>query len=196
MKHTNYKDIRKKNLAFYTKELTAALQAHKGAYTFMNDKDGMLGPIIKNDTCISSIRLDNDGKIRVFVARESVPVEKRIETEFNYENLDLTTIDYLLSMIPETVEVKDVTTTPCEDIDPEILLELTAATYHVLYPLGIKGVELSSELRTRAAALTQKYADTNWEEKDFWLTMDDESDQFLKDMISLYCGAEIEIRND
>ena len=78
-------------------------------------------------------------------------------------------------------------------IDPAILVELTASTYQTLYRLGVKGVPLSNELISRAETLTAKYASTDWAEKDFWLTMEDESDRFLEEMAALYCKGTIEI---
>lgn len=66
-------------------------------------------------------------------------------------------------------------------MDPEILLELTAGSYHVLAALGMKGVALSTSIMDRAAELSRKYIGTDWQEEDFWLTMEKETDDFIVD---------------
>lgn len=70
-----------------------------------------------------------------------------------------------------------------EPIDPEILLELTQLTYGKLYEKNPDGVDVSSAIRSRARQLTEKYKNTDWnnEGHDFWLTMEQESEDFLKE---------------
>lgn len=65
-------------------------------------------------------------------------------------------------------------------IDPEILLELTHLTYQKLYEMLQNGVEVSHLIRNAARELTEKHKNTDWQETDFWLTMEVEATLFLK----------------
>lgn len=81
-----------------------------------------------------------------------------------------------------------------ETCDPEIVVELTQLCYATLYRLGMDGISVSSEIIDRAKALTKKYASTDWSEKDFWLTMEEEADVFLEDTLSAHGIGDIEIK--
>lgn len=67
-----------------------------------------------------------------------------------------------------------------EGIDPEILVELTAHAYKELYALRNDGVWVSNELRQEAMCLTQKYWQTDWDQIDFWITMEEEAQAFIE----------------
>lgn len=69
---------------------------------------------------------------------------------------------------------------PGYDIDPEIVLELSQLLYPDLYKEEQDGIEVSHLIRDLARELTEKYKNTDWEEGDFWLTMEQEADDFLK----------------
>ena len=68
---------------------------------------------------------------------------------------------------------------PAYDIDPEIVLELSQLLYPELYKEEQDGIEVSHLIRDLARELTEKYKNTVWEEDDFWLTMEQEADNFL-----------------
>ncbi len=67
------------------------------------------------------------------------------------------------------------------DIDPEILIELTANCHKELYRRLGEWAGVVQILQAEAERLTRKYADADWGEKDFWLTMEEESDKILAD---------------
>lgn len=67
------------------------------------------------------------------------------------------------------------------DIDPEILIELTANCHKELYRRLGEWEAVTGTLLDEAKRLTMKYKDTDWDEKDFWLTMEEESDRILAD---------------
>lgn len=67
------------------------------------------------------------------------------------------------------------------DIDPEILIELTANCHKELYRRLGEWAAMTGTLLDEAKRLTMKYKDTDWDEKDFWLTMEEESDKILAD---------------
>lgn len=67
-----------------------------------------------------------------------------------------------------------------EGIDPEILVELTALAYKELYALRNDGVWVSNELRQEAMHLTQKHWETDWDQTDFWITMEEEAQAFIE----------------
>ena len=67
-----------------------------------------------------------------------------------------------------------------EDIDPEILVELTALAYKELYALHNDGAWVSNALRQEAMRLTQKYWETDWDQTDFWITMEEEAQAFIE----------------
>lgn len=67
------------------------------------------------------------------------------------------------------------------DIDPEILIELTANCHKELYRGLGEWAAVTGTLLDEARRLTMKYKDTDWDEKDFWLTMEEESDKILAD---------------
>ena len=68
---------------------------------------------------------------------------------------------------------------PGYDIDPEIVLELSQLLYPELYKEEQDGIMVSHIIRDLARELTEKYKNTVWEEGDFWLTMEQEADDFL-----------------
>lgn len=67
------------------------------------------------------------------------------------------------------------------DIDPEILIELTANCHKELYRRLGEWAAVTGTLLDEAKRITMKYKDTDWDEKDFWLTMEEESDRILAD---------------
>lgn len=120
---------------------------------------------------LSGRRLDSDHEDPVYAGPEQ---EEDLVTVFPGELWQITAkIDSLHPELPDLV--RDVQT------DPEIVLELTQSSYHVLYALGIKGVELATEIMDRAKELSLKYRKTDWQEEDFWLTMEKETDDFIVD---------------
>ena len=68
-----------------------------------------------------------------------------------------------------------------DGIDLQILVELTALAYKELYDLHNDGVMVSNLIRRQAELLTKKYWDTDWNEKDFWLTMEEEAETLVKE---------------
>ena len=67
-----------------------------------------------------------------------------------------------------------------DGIDPEILFELTINTAKELDEAYNDHSAVWSYIRYEALRLTEKYKNTDWREKDFWLTMEEESDAFLR----------------
>lgn len=67
-----------------------------------------------------------------------------------------------------------------EGIDPEILVELTAHAYKELYTFHNDGAWVNNELRQEAMRLTQKYWETDWDQTDFWITMEEEAQAFIE----------------
>ena len=67
-----------------------------------------------------------------------------------------------------------------DGIDPEILFELTINTANKLDEAYNDHSAVWSYIRYEALRLTEKYKNTDWREKDFWLTMEEESDAFLR----------------
>ena len=67
-----------------------------------------------------------------------------------------------------------------EAIDPAILVEMTQLTYQKLYEKFQDGVEVSNLIRDFARKLTETYKNTDWLNCDFWLTMEEEADDFLE----------------
>lgn len=78
------------------------------------------------------------------------------------------------------VEVKSPKPLWPEDIDPEILVELTALAYKDLYAILNDGAWVSNELRQEAMRLTKKYWETDWDQTDFWITMEEEAQAFIE----------------
>ena len=78
------------------------------------------------------------------------------------------------------VEVKSPKPLWPEDIDPEILVELTALAYKDLYALRNDGAWVNNKLRQEAMRLTQKYWETDWDQTDFWTTMEEEAQAFIE----------------
>lgn len=68
-------------------------------------------------------------------------------------------------------------------IDPEILVEVTNNIYEHVYHVEEDGVVVSRMIVDFARKLTVKYRNTDWldGEHDFWLTMEEECDRFLKE---------------
>lgn len=67
-----------------------------------------------------------------------------------------------------------------EGIDPEILVELTALAYKELYAFHNDGAWVSNALRQEAMRLTRKYWETDWDQTDFWITMEEEAQAFIE----------------
>ena len=80
----------------------------------------------------------------------------------------------------EDVEVKLPKPLQPEGIDPEILVELTALAYKDLYALRNDGEWVNKKLRQEAMRLTQKYWETDWDQIDFWITMEEEAQAFIE----------------
>lgn len=78
------------------------------------------------------------------------------------------------------VEVKSPKPLWPEGIDPEILVELTALAYKELYALHNDGAWVNNKLRQEAMRLTQKYWETDWDQTDFWITMEEEAQAFIE----------------
>lgn len=68
---------------------------------------------------------------------------------------------------------------PEHDIDPEIVLELTHLLHNVLYEKEQDGVLVSRLILDLARELSERHKNTDWEETDFWLTMEREAETFL-----------------
>lgn len=68
-----------------------------------------------------------------------------------------------------------------EGTDLEILVELTALVYDRLYAICDDGVAVNTTIRQHAMHLTQKYWNTDWDERDFWLTMEEEAEKFIQE---------------
>ena len=68
-----------------------------------------------------------------------------------------------------------------DNIDPDILIELTQLTYNRLYEAVRDGVEVATTIRNKARQLSAKYVNTDWrhDDLDFWITMEEEADAFL-----------------
>lgn len=66
-------------------------------------------------------------------------------------------------------------------MDLEILVELTMLTYNELYALFSDGVWVNNTIQIHAWRLTMKYWNTDWDEKDFWLTMEEEAKAFVEE---------------
>ena len=69
-----------------------------------------------------------------------------------------------------------------DPIDPEILVEVTNNLYECLYNENPDGIQTSHTLIELARKLTGKYRNTDWHDggHDFWITMDEEAEAFLK----------------
>ena len=69
-----------------------------------------------------------------------------------------------------------------DPIDPEILVEVTKNLYECLYDENPDGILTSHTLIELARKLTEKYRHTDWRdgEHDFWITMEEETEAFLK----------------
>lgn len=78
------------------------------------------------------------------------------------------------------VEVENPHPLKPEGIDTQILVELTALAYKELYDLHNDGVMVFNIIRRQAELLTKKYWETDWKEKDFWLTMEAEAEALVK----------------
>lgn len=78
------------------------------------------------------------------------------------------------------VEVKSPKPLQPEGIDPEILVELTALAYKEIYAFHNDGAWVNNKLRQEAMRLTQKYWETDWDQTDFWITMEEEAQAFIE----------------
>lgn len=127
--------------------------------------------------------------VEVKVANPAKPTEAEMETIISQaiEKIMANPDDYineenLQSVKPYSINGKPLDNTKPlepESVDPEILVELTALAYKELYDLHNNGVMVFNVIHHQAELLTKKYWDTDWDEKDFWLTMEEEADALL-----------------
>lgn len=61
-------------------------------------------------------------------------------------------------------------------IDPEILFELAIIAYKDMYALNNDHAEVRESIFDRAAELTERYKNTDWDSNDFWETMEKDAD--------------------
>ena len=129
--------------------------------------------------------------VEVEVANPSKPTETEMETIISQaiEKIMANPDDYineenLQSVTPYSINGKPVDKPkPLEpkSVDPEILVELTMLAYKELYAINNDGVWVSTTIQKCAWKLTKKYWNTDWDEKDFWLTMEEEAKAFVEE---------------
>lgn len=102
-------------------------------------------------------------------------VLNNMEEKISAENISSVTLHSI-----KDVEVKLPKPLQPEGIDPEILVELTALAYKDLYALLNDGEWVNKILRQEAMRLTQKYCQTDWDQTDFWITMEEEAQAFIE----------------
>lgn len=127
--------------------------------------------------------------VEVEVANPSKPTETEMETIISQaiEKIMANPDDYITEENLQFVKPYSINGKPHdnpkplepEGVDPEILVELTMLTYKELYAIHNDGVWVSTTIQERAWKVTKKYWNTDWNEKDFWLTMEEEAETLL-----------------
>lgn len=189
MEHTQYSGEHLGLLERLNAELKSALAAHGGAYTF--DREDAPSAVVNGKECyVRSIAYNKKKGFSVIVTEGPDPYGRGITLtppealpgtggQEIYLLFDGYTVETVIELIEGTPEVSDVTVLPEGYIDPEILLELTALCYKELYRTLENGVQVSSLLREKAAEITARHQHTDWDEEDFWLTLEAEADALL-----------------
>lgn len=180
----NIKDMAR-NYKRSTDEMLALLQNGGEEYQKNQDQKNS-NELVKATYDVAFCPMTN---VEVEVANPIKPTEAEMETIISkaIEKIMTNPDDYineenLQSVTPYSVNGKPVDNPKPlepESVDPEILVELTALTYKELYDLHNNGVMVFNVIHHQAELLTKKYWDTDWDEKDFWLTMEEEADALL-----------------
>ena len=128
--------------------------------------------------------------VEVEVANPSKPTEAEMETIISraIEKIMANPDDYINEENLQFVRPYSINGKPVdkpkplepESVDPEILVELTMLAYKELYAIHNDGVWVSTTIQERAWKLTKKYWNTDWDEKDFWLTMEEEAEALVE----------------
>lgn len=189
MKHTEYSGEHLNLLERLNAELKAALAVHGGTYRFEKE-DAPSAVIDGKEHFITGVTYDKKKGFSLTVTEGPDPYGKEITCappealpgaggQEIYLLFDGYTIETVIGLIEGTTEVSDVTVLPEGYIDPEILLELTALCYKELYRTLENGVQVSCLLREKAAEITARHQHTDWDEEDFWLTLEEEAESLL-----------------
>ena len=129
--------------------------------------------------------------VEVEVANPAKPTEAEMETIISQaiEKIMANPDDYINEENLQSVKPYSINGKPLdnpkplepESVDPEILVELTTLAYKELYAIHNDGVWVSTTIQKHAWKLTKKYWNTDWNEKDFWLTMEEEAEGLITD---------------
>lgn len=179
MQHTDFYQAFALIAETMSNELKAALDAHGGQYDFKNDRPPLLGPCIRENLetedsfCVSFIK-NVPGGFLVKGAWESDPAGT--ETQVDQKKLTPELMHWIIEMIPETKDVKNVTfvTAP----DPKILMFLSRTSFIPFLTMGIDAEECFSLIRKKALDLTKKYPNRNWKDDGFYQTISAETNRF------------------
>lgn len=129
--------------------------------------------------------------VEVKVANPAKPTDAEMETIINQaiEKIMANPDDYITEEKLRFVKPYSINGKPVDKpkplkpqgMDLEILVELTMLTYKELYAIYNNGVWVSNTIQIYAWRLTEKYWNTDWDEKDFWLTMEEEAKAFVEE---------------
>ena len=193
MKCTNFFTIGEQIRAIALDELKRAVEAYGGLYRFPeeDDEDACDRPIIAFNT-------DFTGPVDIIIAQVSVNEKGRIcitgcdkndtamtEIEWPADDAIPTHIHFITEAIPPVDGTDDVTSSTTGDItvDPEIIFNLATGCYTRFLEANLPFGFMWNIIRERAEDLSRKYACTDWQETDFWLTMEDESEKLIHEKL-------------
>ena len=120
----------------------------------------------------------DDKELETIVNTAAEKIRKDFFEKIGMENLDsikLYAIDGTLVPPDQPASESD-----CGGIDPEILVELSALAYQQLYAIRNEGTWVNETIRSYAKELTEKHRDTNWDQTDFWITMEEEAEKLIE----------------
>lgn len=181
----NIKDMAR-NYKRSTDEMLALLQSGGEEY---QKNQGLKNPnkLVKATYDVTFCPMTN---VEVEVANPSKPTEAEMETIVSQaiEKIMANPDDYITEEKLRFVKPCSINGKPVDKpkplkpqgMDLEILVEITMLTYKELYAIWNDGVWVSNTIQIYAWRLTEKYWNTDWDEKDFWLTMEEEAEALVE----------------
>ena len=176
-------------------ELTLALRSHKSRKVRFEDESNEIIIILNTDfdgpqdytIREAGLEKDNGLYIKGFLTRGYDTTEEYLDLD----DILPGQIQFITEAVPPCRGVDDVSSHPDILTDGEILQELTLGVVMAFggdtsfYEKAGGHAALMKEIRDRAAVLSEKYHLTDWTRKDFWLTMEDETAQLVRELARL-----------
>lgn len=190
MRCTNPYKLEQDILKVTLTELRRAVTAHGGRVTLRVDAEDQRPVIIANtdegptNTVITEVHIREDGTLAVTGYDASDVTEETVEHDV--EDFLAVELGYITEAILPTADTNDVTLSAMGDlgVDPEILCNLVTGTWPAFSEAGMPYSRYYQTVLERARKLTREHALTDWKEKDFWLTMDEEADRLVAEVLN------------